>query len=94
MSALRRIMKELVECQKDPPAYCTAGLVNENDLYFWQGWIIGPKGSLFEGGVFYLKINFPTEYPFIVIVYCVFSLKFIVGILFLYFRYPLSALNT
>ena len=64
MSTDKRIRKELIEMQKTPPENCSAGLINENDIYAWQAMIVGPEGSPYQGGIFYLNIHFPVNYPF------------------------------
>jgi len=62
--ALRRLQREYTELQADPPANCTAGPISEDDFFIWEAMIFGPSDSPFVGGIFRLKICFPSEYPF------------------------------
>lgn len=62
--SLKRIKNELLEMQTEPPANCTAGPINMDDLYNWQATIIGPSNSPYAGGIFKLNVTFTGKYPF------------------------------
>jgi ubiquitin-protein ligase len=62
-ASAKRLQKELADLSTDPQTNCSAGTKGDN-LYEWFGTILGPPGTVYEGGVFFLNINFSSDYPF------------------------------
>ncbi len=67
--SLKRLQKELVDIQQEPPINCSAGIA-EDDIYNWRASIFvgntedDSTDSPYAGGTFFLDIHFPMEYPF------------------------------
>ncbi|KNA22685.1 hypothetical protein SOVF_032030 isoform A [Spinacia oleracea] len=59
----KRIQKELKELDSHPPPLSSAGPIADS-LNHWLATFLGPPGTPYEGGIFFLDILFPNEYPF------------------------------
>ena len=61
----KRNVEEYKELNKNPITNCglTVGLVNEDCYDDWKITLIPPKDTSYKGGLFYLNIHFPEDYP-------------------------------
>ena len=63
--SLNLIQNEFCDLQQNPIASLgiVVGMPDPNNPYFWQCTMLGPLDTSFAGGLFYLKIIFPIDYP-------------------------------
>ena len=54
--SIKRLKKELLDIQNDPPVNCSAGIIDD-DMNTWDATIIGPEKTPYESGIFKLIIE-------------------------------------
>ena len=64
MNKNKRLAKEMKEMKHDPPFGCSVAPIKSTDLTRWRGTISGPRDTPYEGGIFQLSLEFPSDYPF------------------------------
>ena len=59
------LKKELEDMQSQPNVStgCTVGLFNKNNIYNWKVSLLGAKDTPYAGGIFFIKISFPKDFP-------------------------------
>ncbi|CAF1581048.1 unnamed protein product, partial [Didymodactylos carnosus] len=61
----RRLQSEIRALQGEPPEGIEATPLDPSSCYHWQASVLGPSGSPYEGGIFYLYLHIPQSYPMI-----------------------------
>uniref|UniRef100_A0AC34R347 UBC core domain-containing protein n=1 Tax=Panagrolaimus sp. JU765 TaxID=591449 RepID=A0AC34R347_9BILA len=59
----KRIQLDLEELERHPIKGVNLGPINDN-LYEWMIVVDGPSTTVYEGGLFFVEITIPTDYPF------------------------------
>lgn len=57
------LSKQLRQLLREPNDHFSVGLVNESDIFLWELLIVGPRDTLYEGGLFKATLKFPANYP-------------------------------
>jgi ubiquitin-conjugating enzyme E2 G1 len=52
-----------IELNKNPIDLVSVGLADDANLFDWEILIMGPDGTLYEGGFFKAKLVFPADFP-------------------------------
>eukprot|EP00012_Vannella_robusta_P011310 CAMPEP_0206200662 /NCGR_PEP_ID=MMETSP0166-20121206/11020_1 /ASSEMBLY_ACC=CAM_ASM_000260 /TAXON_ID=95228 /ORGANISM="Vannella robusta, Strain DIVA3 518/3/11/1/6" /LENGTH=156 /DNA_ID=CAMNT_0053619057 /DNA_START=469 /DNA_END=936 /DNA_ORIENTATION=+ len=62
-SAFSRLMKEYKDLCNEPVEGIIAGPISEDNFFEWEAIISGPPDTIYEGGIFTARLEFPTSYP-------------------------------
>jgi len=57
---LRRQFRDL---SRNPPDGISVGLIDDDNIFKWSVMVIGPPDTLYEGGFFQAKLEFPDNFP-------------------------------
>ena len=65
IKAMKRIKQEYTELNSNPISNIgvTIGLPDENNIFEWRCSLLGPKDTSYSGGLFFLRVVFPENYP-------------------------------
>ncbi|KAK8797151.1 hypothetical protein WA158_004361 [Blastocystis sp. Blastoise] len=61
-NAKRRVIRDSEVFESNPPPGISV-ILDENNIMKWKACIIGPDDTPFEGGTFFLDIEFTDDYP-------------------------------
>ena len=65
IKAMKKIKEEFMDIKKNTIENIgvTVGLPNEDNIFEWKITLKGPRDSSYAGGLFFLRIIFPENYP-------------------------------
>lgn len=52
-----------VDLARNPPDGVSVGLGEDENIFNWELLIVGPPDTLYEGGFFTAKLDFPSDFP-------------------------------
>jgi hypothetical protein len=53
----------LKELARNPPDGVSVGLGEDENIFHWDLFLVGPPDTLYEGGFFNAKLDFPADFP-------------------------------
>lgn len=62
--AQKLLMNQMAQMKKEPIWGIAVDFKDEDNIFEWDVYLEGPPETVFEGGIFKLKLNFPKEYPY------------------------------
>lgn len=62
--ALYRITNELQAIARDPLVCCSAGPIDGDDMFHWEGTVLSPEDPPYAGGVFLVDIVLSPNHPY------------------------------
>jgi ubiquitin-conjugating enzyme E2 G1 len=60
---LRCFLSLYADLAKNPIDLVSVGLADDSNVYDWEILMMGPDGTLYEGGFFKARLVFPSEFP-------------------------------
>ena len=63
LEVYKKIKEEFNNIQRMGIIGMSIGLFDENNIFEWKAALFGPKDTPYKGGLFYIKIIFPEDYP-------------------------------
>ena len=65
LETIKRVTEEYKDLSRNPNLNIglTIALEDEDNIFEWIATLIGAKDSSYRGGLFYLKVIFPNDYP-------------------------------
>jgi len=57
------LRRQLNDLAKNPIDLVSVGLADDSNLFDWEILIMGPDGTLYEGGFFKARLVFPKDFP-------------------------------
>jgi ubiquitin-conjugating enzyme E2 G1 len=57
------LRRQFIELSRNPPDGVSVGLGEDENIFNWDLLIVGPPETLYEGGFFNAKLQFPADFP-------------------------------
>ncbi len=61
--AIKKLWKEFKDINENGELPFTSGLEGDENIFHWIVMIEGPESTIYEGGLFQAKLDFPANYP-------------------------------
>lgn len=57
------VVVHCIDLARNPPDGVSVGLGDDDNIFVWEVLLVGPPDTLYEGGFFNAKLEFPQDFP-------------------------------